>query len=86
MFSGDRLLDRDDIQGVAQARQNEPLGLCLDLLDRRFGFRHVSQGVRNRGKTDICGQQPIFTSVDLCLYDCHNCLYFDADELLQQGA
>lgn len=81
----DSLLCLHDLQNCSHIRQAKPPDLPQHLLPGRISVGHGHQGLRHRPQTDLCGQQPIHSRLNLRVYDNHDGLHLDTDELLQQG-
>lgn len=75
-----------DIQNCAEVWEEKPSDLPIDLLYRWRSLCHVCQGVWNCCEVDPGWQQPVHTSIDLCLHYLVLRLHHDADELFQQGS
>jgi hypothetical protein len=74
-----------DIPCRTQVWEEEPSHLLVDLLNSRICLRHVGQGFWNCCEVDSSGQQSIHASINICVHHPNSGLYFDPDELFQQG-
>ena len=79
------LCKRYDIPDCAKVWKKKPSDLHLDMLYCRLGLGHVCQGLWYSTQINAGWQQSIYASFYIRLYNCSRGLYFDANELLQQG-
>ena len=79
------ICQRDDLQGCTCLWKAEPPDLSLDMLNSRFSFRDVNKSNWHLSEANHGRQEPIYPSINLCVYYFDGGLHPDSDELLQQG-
>lgn len=81
-----RLRGSHDLPRRSQARPQKSSHLHLHLLDRRLRLDHGCQGVRHCFEADYWRQQPIYSSLNICVRHHSHRLHSYTNELFQQGA
>jgi hypothetical protein len=74
-----------DISSGPKVWEEESSYLLVDLLNSWLGLRYVGEGIWNCCEVDFGGQEPVHAPIDICVHHLNCGLYFDADELFQQG-